>query len=89
MFIPDDWYTAAYDHTVTERKISRWGKRMWTCTCGMVSMIDTADLYEKHRKAEQEFIDWWHNLEETRLKREKLMENKRGVPHQRSKWLEH
>jgi hypothetical protein len=55
----------------------------------MVSMIDTADLYEKHRKAEQEFIDWWHNLEETRLKREKLMENKRGVPHQRSKWLEH
>jgi hypothetical protein len=58
-FIPDVWHTAAYEHTVTVRKIGLFGHRqMLTCTCGMSSLIGEGHLYELHRTAEEEYKAW-------------------------------
>ena len=58
-FIPDDWHTAAYEHTVSTVNITfRTKRKMWLCTCGMSSLISEQHLYDLHYNAEMEYIVW-------------------------------
>lgn len=69
-FIPDDWKTAAYDHTVAERRVGLFGRiKMHTCTCGMSSMNGLNDLFQQHYNAELDYILWWNTMQRKQSKR--------------------
>jgi len=52
LYVPDDWRTACYDHTITAHKVS-FTKKLLCCTCGITGW-NPHQLWAGHVNAENE-----------------------------------